>query len=112
MIVCGCVGVGVCVVAGVSVAVLFALASWCSWCNLMPKSRLKANDEKTLKEIRTLRRDITSYEMKIANLTAEIDELVAQKEGNTREYDQSMRLKDRINQELAVFLTWAFWGHF
>lgn len=61
-----------------------------------------ANDEKALKEIRTLRRDITSYEMKIANLTAEIDELVAQKEANTREYDQSMRLKDRINQELAA----------
>ena len=61
-----------------------------------------ANDEKALKEIRTLRRDITSYEMKIANLTAEIDELVAQKEANTREYDQSMRLKDRVNQELAA----------
>lgn len=53
-------------------------------------------------ELRKTKRELTAAELKIVNLTAEIDELHATKEISTREFDQAMRLKDRANHELTA----------
>eukprot|EP00035_Acanthoeca_spectabilis_P021688 m.439647 g.439647 ORF g.439647 m.439647 type:complete len:662 (+) comp18406_c0_seq1:164-2149(+) len=55
-------------------------------------------------EMRKVKRDLTTAELRVMTLTAEVDELQANKERSTREFDQAMRVSDRTNHDLSANL--------